>query len=38
VDLFVAQGAKVVSIDLSEPVEPETPYADGVIFIKGSVT
>jgi hypothetical protein len=27
-----------VSIDLSEPVEPETPYADGVIFIKGSVT
>ncbi|GFZ51724.1 hypothetical protein JCM24511_09492 [Saitozyma sp. JCM 24511] len=38
VDLFVAQGAKVVSIDLSEPVEPETPYAEGVIFVKGSVT
>nr|XP_019042705.1 hypothetical protein I302_08410 [Kwoniella bestiolae CBS 10118]OCF21635.1 hypothetical protein I302_08410 [Kwoniella bestiolae CBS 10118] len=32
-------GAKVVSIDLNEPVEPEVPYPNqGVSFVKGSVT
>ncbi|WVW83105.1 hypothetical protein I302_105123 [Kwoniella bestiolae CBS 10118] len=39
VELFVRHGAKVVSIDLNEPVEPEVPYPNqGVSFVKGSVT
>ncbi|OCF32249.1 hypothetical protein I317_06467 [Kwoniella heveanensis CBS 569] len=38
VELFVRHGAKVVSIDLDDPAEPETPYPQGIVFVKGSVT
>lgn len=38
VELLVKHGAKVVSIDLNNPVEPEDPYPDGVVFVQGSVT
>ncbi|ORY23119.1 3-alpha--hydroxysteroid dehydrogenase [Naematelia encephala] len=37
VDLFVQHGAKVVVIDLAEPEEPETPFPDEVILVRGSV-
>ncbi|WVQ70097.1 uncharacterized protein L199_008322 [Kwoniella botswanensis] len=38
VELFVKHGAKVVSIDLNEPVAPEAPYPEQVVFVPGSVT
>ncbi|KAL1404919.1 hypothetical protein Q8F55_008531 [Vanrija albida] len=37
VDLFVANGASVVAVDLTEPSAPEEPYPKGVEFVKGSV-